>query len=127
MPNKRYLLALPFLLTLVIIISSSLPGGWLPHWVSYKIDKSLHSLAYGLLACCWLIALRPLISSISGQALITIIICLVSGLGLEWLQNLIPHRRPDILDLQADMIGVLVVTGCWWLVMQIQYFRKSRQ
>ncbi len=127
MAKRHYFLLLPLLLTAIIAISASLPGALLPHWLHHNFDKTVHTVVYGLLAMSWLMALRPFLRSISLAVIITMLLCLTTGFGLEWLQDIIPRRRSDPLDVRADMIGVLVVCGVWWVIVQFQRFQQARQ
>lgn len=126
MERPYYLLALPLLLTMVIIIAATIPGTMLPHWLRHNFDKTLHTLAYAILSLSWLFALRPFIPSNTAAIGLTFCLCLLLGLGLEWLQEIIPRRRMDPLDLRADLIGVLIVCAGWWLSQQLRRLWQAR-
>lgn len=101
----------------MIIIGAALPEKWLPHLFSYRNDKYVHALAFGLLTATWLIALRPRISSLHLGLITATLLCLASAFGIEWLQDLVPSRHRDALDLKAGIQGISIVAGLWWLIM----------
>ena len=121
MAGKRKLLRLlpALLVTGAIFASASLPGKYQPSFLHGGVDKYAHALAYGILAASFLFAFGrnlprrfPLRVSTA-----TIFICLAYGGLEEWYQSIIPGRRPDKVDLEADMIGVIVVILFWVVIL----------
>ncbi|MEN8257689.1 MAG: VanZ family protein [Thermodesulfobacteriota bacterium] len=118
--TRKLLRLLPALLvTGAIFAAASLPGKYQPSFLHGGVDKYAHALAYGILAASYLFAFGrnlprrfPLRTSTA-----TIFICLAYGGLEEWYQSFIPGRRPDKVDLEADMIGVMVVILFWVIIL----------
>lgn len=118
--SRRLLHLLPALaMSGAIFAGASLPGKYLPPFLHGGVDKYAHALVYGLLAASYLFAFGNdlLRRSPLGMSLATIGICLLYGGLEEWYQSIIPGRRPDRFDLEADMIGVMVVIMCWMIIL----------
>ncbi len=121
MPETRKLLRLlpALLVTGAIFAAASLPGKYQPSFLHGGVDKYAHALAYGILAASYLFAFGrnlprrfPLRISTA-----TIFICLAFAGLEEWYQSIVPGRRPDKVDLEADMIGVMVVVLFWVVIL----------
>jgi VanZ family protein len=105
----------PLVMSAAIFVSASLPGKYQPTFLHGGVDKYAHALVYGLLAASFLFAFgRDLLRRFPLRvSMATILICLVYGGLEEWYQQLVPGRRPDRADLEADMVGVLLVVLFW--------------
>lgn len=115
-PAVQRLRVIPVLLmTGAIIAAASLPGKYQPALLHNGIDKYAHALIYGMLAASYLFAFGAgLIRRFPVRiSLVTLVICLAYAVLEEIYQSIIPGRRADIVDLEADMIGVLLVTLVW--------------
>ncbi len=127
--TRKLLRLLPALImTGAIFAAASLPGKYQPSFLHGGVDKYAHAFAYGVLAASFLFSfgrdlpLRfPLRISMA-----TIFICLIYGGLEEWYQSIIPGRRPDKVDLEADMIGVMVVI-MFWIIIVLKRPAKCRQ
>lgn len=125
MPGKLLRLLPLFVVTAAIIAAASLPGKYQPSFLHHGVDKYAHAVAYGTLAASYLYAFGSnLIRRYPVRISIAVLlICLTYGGLEEWYQSLIPGRRPDKVDLEADMIGVMIVT-LFWIAFR---FKKSVQ
>lgn len=127
--TRKLLRFLPALLvTGSILAAASLPGKYQPAFLHGGVDKYAHALAYGVLAASLLFAFGrdfprrfPIRTSMA-----TILICLIYGGLEEWYQSVIPGRRPDRVDLEADMIGVMVVT-LFWVIFLLKRTARCQQ
>ncbi|MBU0682373.1 MAG: VanZ family protein [Proteobacteria bacterium] len=130
MPETRKLLRLlpALVMTGAIFAAASLPGKYQPSFLHGGVDKYAHALAYGFLAASYLFALgRDLPRRFPLRiCLATIFICLIYGGLEEWYQSIIPGRRPDRVDLEADMVGVMVVV-LFWIIILLKKPAKCRQ
>lgn len=127
--TSKLLRLLPSLtMTVAIFAAASLPGKYLPSFLHGGVDKYAHALAYGILAASYLYAFGPDLSRRFPVriSITTIFICLIYGGLEEWYQSIIPGRRPDKLDLEADMIGVVVVI-LFWIIILLRRPAKCRQ
>ncbi len=118
--TRTLLRLLPALtMTGAIFAAASLPGKHLPSFLSGGVDKYAHALAYGILAASYLFAFgRDLPRRFPVRvSMATIFICLLYGGLEEWYQSIIPGRRSDKVDLEADMIGVIVVILFWIIIL----------
>lgn len=118
--SRRLLHLLPALaMSGAIFAGASLPNKHLPAFLHGGVDKYVHALVYGLLAASYLFAFGNdlLRRSPLGMSLATIVICLFYGGLEEWYQSIIPGRRPDRFDLEADMIGVMVMIMFWMIIL----------
>lgn len=92
----------------VIFIFAHMPN--VPGWIlrTQMSDKTLHYLGYLLLVFLWWFSIYPnkKPSFFSRPLWFTFAMMLVYGATDEWLQRF-THRTPDIMDLAADMLGVL--------------------
>ncbi len=127
-PHKLLRLLPALLATGAIFAAASLPGKYQPTFLHGGVDKYAHAVAYGLLAASFLFAFgRTLPRRFPVRiSLATITICLIYGALEELYQSLIPGRRPDKVDLEADMIGVMVVT-LFWVILLLKRPAKCQQ
>ncbi len=118
--SPKLLRLLPALtMTGAIFAAASLPGKYQPTFLHGGVDKYAHAVAYGILAASYLFAFgRDLPRRFPVRtSLTTILICLIYGGLEEWYQSFIPGRRPDKVDLEADMIGVMAVILLWIIIL----------
>ena len=92
----------------VIFLLAHMPN--VPGWIlrTQMSDKTLHYLGYLLLVFLWWFSIfpsqRPTL--FSKPLWFTIAMMLIYGATDEWLQRF-THRTPDVMDLMADMAGVI--------------------
>jgi len=94
--------------SLAVVIVSLIPGGDLT--APGELDKIGHFLAYAIMAFWGLSAFRTRRTSI-----LVIIFCLLLGVGLEYLQQLVSGRDPSLADGLANFLGVFVGTLIYFL------------
>lgn len=71
-------------------------------------DKVIHTFAYLLLTINWLLAYRLKTKELKFSMLIVILV-FVYGIVIEVLQRtLTTHRQLDILDIVANLVGVVI-------------------
>lgn len=103
--NTR-LMGLGYLIYGAILILGNAPGlrGDIG---AYASGFELHSLAYGVLAAIFYLALRARAAERIGFALLTIALM---GSGDELIQSYFPYRHASIVDWSVDVAAALVVT-----------------
>lgn len=70
------------------------------------LDKILHCIAYFVLAMSWIVAFYK--NKISNLNLKTTILSMLYALSDEYHQTFIPTRSFEVLDLVADVFGILL-------------------
>jgi len=103
---------------LLILVIGSLPVA--PPGTQRFSDKTLHCIAFGILAWLASRAFRHLSPEAPARALVRGFLASVAlGGGLELWQALLPYRSSELLDFVADAIGaliaVLITAGVWQL------------
>ncbi len=75
------------------------------------VDMLLHVVAYGCLAAA------PALAFAAPRAALLLALAMAPyGLGLEWLQDLVPGRQYSLSDAVANAIGAGAGTAAgWWL------------
>ncbi len=100
-----------------IFLLSHQPGDSL-HMPSFipGFDKLVHMIVYGLLAATILYAFEPAINNgrTSVLFLVTVILCILYGIGDEFHQSFIPGRFASIVDLAADTLGAVAACAVWF-------------
>ncbi|WP_024951516.1 VanZ family protein [Cobetia crustatorum] len=92
------------LLCLLLILFGTLSPGEPHPEQTFPWDKLQHFSAFVLLA---------LMTRLSGiSSLIILPALLLLGVGIEFLQLLIPYRGAEVLDALADFLGILAGLGC---------------
>jgi VanZ family protein len=106
------------LLLLVFIIAAVLFESTLPATVDSekipKLDKLVHFLVFGLIAYLGVFLLNSY--KIAGNWLsmvITLVLMLLLGVVVEWLQSFTPGRTATINDVYADVAGAVVFMVVW--------------
>jgi VanZ family protein len=102
----------------LILVIGSLPVA--PPGTERFSDKTLHCIAFGILAWLASRAFRHLSPGEPASALVRGFLSSVAvGAGLELWQALLPYRSAELLDFVADAIGaliaVLITAGVWQL------------
>jgi len=79
-------------------------------------DKSLHIIAYGILAGAFLYGLHPFVddSNRGVTAIVVVLFCLLFGISDEFHQSFIAGRYVSFWDVVADGLGALLIVG-WWM------------
>jgi hypothetical protein len=96
--------------SLIIFISSSIPGYALPDISIWSWDKWVHVAIFGLMALCALIGFESAAvyrgKSRTWVILWSLMYCVVYGASDEWHQWFVPNRSCELLDFYADLVGI---------------------
>ena len=115
MPRKVYLV-LAVLYTLALTVASLITLKGMPELGTDMDDKLYHVLAYMILFIIWCFALSK---PIGRKRLIALALyCIAFGIIIEAIQGKVNvNRMADILDVVANIIGVLVgfIIGRKWI------------
>lgn len=99
---------------LVIFIQSSYPSIGMSRGL--HLDKLLHLAAYAILG--FLFARAYGASRLRGNVVLIVILGIASaslyGILDESHQYFVPHRRADLLDVGADILGSVIGVGLYW-------------
>ncbi|MGD8967340.1 MAG: VanZ family protein [Anaerolineae bacterium] len=90
----------------------SVPGRW-----DVLLKKTMHALAYGVLAGLIVRALRGYWSDDGLIRLVSIGLALAYALSDEYHQTFVPGRDGNLIDVAADavgMAGAMVLDRRWW-------------
>ena len=108
-----------------IIAASTVPGTpkpgdaafvWLVYATPTGLQKSLHVVAYGVLAVLTLWTLQERVASGSVRILAVVLSTLVLGALLEWYQTTVPGRFGSLTDVLLNGAGILLgVLVARWL------------
>jgi VanZ family protein len=98
--------------TLAIVAGCVFPGRSIPKLAFAGADKAVHFGMFMLWAIAWLAALGPgylrMVAVFFGGVIL--------ASATEMAQGLLPWQRsPDYLDWAADLAGVVLACGVWWL------------
>ena len=107
---RRRWLVVFVLLCAVTLAVALLPATRAPNGTGW--DKLDHLLAFAALGVVGVLALRPTLRG----AMLVLAVLVMLGAGIEWLQSLVPSRRPDFADFVADMAGAVAGTLLAWLL-----------
>lgn len=110
MNGNRLNAHLPWLLLMILItIQSSLSGFRLPPLGLKFEDKLVHFLIFGILG--WLIirgmSIEPSRWIQKRKIIISLTIAILFAISDEWHQSLTLKRDADLLDLLADVLGII--------------------
>jgi VanZ family protein len=99
---------------LIFIVSAqptlpSVPGLW-----DLLLKKTMHALAYGVLAALLMRALRGYWSDERWIRLVSIGVSVAYALSDEFHQTLVPGRDGNLIDVAVDAVGVIVATALDW-------------
>ena len=122
---SRTLLWIPvFALMAAIFVASSMSSPPTPAGVS---DKSLHWLAYALLAALTLRALAEATWANVGARTVLAAWAIASAYGVtdEFHQRFTPGRHADWYDIAADALGAASAVGALWAWGIIRRFRRA--
>jgi VanZ family protein len=102
----------------LILVIGSLPVA--PPGAQRFSDKTLHCIAFGILAWLACRAFRYFSPEVPGRALgFGFASSVALGGGLELWQAFLPYRSAEFLDFVADAVGaliaVLIIAGVWQL------------
>lgn len=81
------------------------------------IDLVAHMTIYALLACTVFFAWPDRFKRGAPFATVcyTVVFCLLYGISDEFHQAFVPGRFVSVLDVVADTVGPLFISGLWWL------------
>ena len=94
------------LMMIAIYIESSISNISLPDLGISFTDKLAHFGVFGIMG--WVLTRGMIISKVKYPILIAVIIGFVFAITDEWHQSKVPGRDADILDVVADLIGLIV-------------------
>lgn len=94
------------LMMLAITIQSSISNISLPNLGITFTDKLAHFGVFGIMG--WLLTRGMIIGNAKYPILIAIIIGFAFAITDEWHQSKVPGRDADVLDVLADLIGLIV-------------------
>ena len=100
-----------------IFYLSHQPGDFVSLPQIVGLDKAAHAIAYGILAATLLFGVQPFTHDANRIviAIVTVLFCLLFGIGDEFHQSFIPGRFVSGWDVVADGIGGLLVVGFWYI------------
>ena len=106
---KKFVLPLAVFYTISLTVLSLIRLNGMPGIGTDYDDKLYHIIAYALLTFLWYLAIKKNNFNIS---IIQIVIgCISFGIVIEALQGkLISYRAGDVLDVVANVIGVVIAT-----------------
>lgn len=85
-----------------------------------------HALAYGTLCFVLCLYFRFERKSAFSASVLALTITFFLGVGTEAAQAFSPDRVPDIVDIQDNMIGALIGTGLFLMMLQSAFLRKPK-
>ena len=97
------------LVLLVAVLAGSLVSLPVPVEQVMLYDKWLHFAAYGTLMLWFAQIFRP-----SPSRLLLAVVLVAFGVGIEYLQGMTLTRRPDAIDVLANVTGVLIGGALAW-------------
>ncbi len=77
------------------------------------VANLLHVPAYGLLAWLWILSLRGRGVAKPRVVIVTLVVCALYGTATELVQAIVPGRFASVLDVLANIAGVLIVSA-WY-------------
>jgi len=80
----------------------------------------------GSVAVASAIATTPLFSSRRKLFLLTLMFVMIFGIAIEILQDYVPRRRADLIDLLGDLVGAVFSLGFVWAAGLRPFARKPR-
>lgn len=87
--------------------------------IEFLFRKSVHVIAYGLLALFAYLALRPFISRISWKVTLSLVVVLLVAIGDEWNQSTVATRTGAVQDVVLDLAGGILALFILWVVRKI--------
>jgi VanZ family protein len=99
---------------LIFFVSAqpSLPS--VPAWWDLILKKSMHALAYGVLTCLYLRALRGTWRDDRRIRIASVALAVAYALSDEYHQTFVLGRNGNWVDVTIDSVGVLGVTFLDW-------------
>jgi len=91
---------------IAITIESSISNISLPNIGISFTDKLAHFGVFGIMG--WLLTRGMVLSRIKHPLLVAVIIGFIFAVIDEWHQSKVPGRDADVLDVAADLIGLIV-------------------
>lgn len=106
------------LMMIAITIESSISNISLPDIGINFTDKLAHFAVFGIMG--WVLTRGMILSKIKYPVLISVVIGFVYAITDEWHQSFVPGRDSDVLDVLADLIGLVFFAHLYKLF--IYYF-----
>ena len=106
---------LTLLWAVIVAVLLLLPGDDLPKKELFKgFDKVVHVLLFGILSFLFVSIWEQRSSNIDWRIiLISFLVSFVYSTLLEYLQNFIPGRQYDLIDLLANSTGIVLGLTIW--------------
>lgn len=116
----RYLNAhAPWILMMAAItIESSISNVSLPDLGIDFTDKLAHFAVFGIMG--WVLTRGMILSNMKHPILISVLIGFIFAITDEWHQSFVPGRDADVVDVVADLFGLIVFANLYKLF--IRYF-----
>ncbi len=109
----------PWILVMIAItVESSISNISLPNIGINFTDKLAHFTVFGIMG--WVLTRGMLLSNIKYPIILSILIGFIFAISDEWHQSFVPGRDSDVLDVLADLIGLIVFANLYKLF--IYYF-----
>lgn len=102
------------LMVIAVVVASLLPQEQIPVKITFS-DKIVHFLSYFILSFFALLSSRQKHSLLSILALQVLI-----GIGVEVAQSFVPGRTPELLDILANSLGVILGALVYFLYRKIK-------
>lgn len=129
--TKKYIRYLPAMLwAIFILVLCMLPGKDLPKagWMDYlSLDKIVHASFYFTLGILMLNASKHLhqVQQLSYYSkILNLTLCILYGIGIEYLQEAFTDRHFDWWDATANSVGALLATLLYERITQHPWFRS---
>jgi VanZ family protein len=104
----------PWILMMVaIFVESSISNLSLPDMGITFTDKLAHFIVFGIMG--WALTRGMILSKIKYPIIISIVIGFVFAVSDEWHQSYVPGRDSDVMDVMADLIGLIVSANLYKL------------
>lgn len=105
-----------------ILIATLMPGKSIPSVSLFRFDKLIHAFIFGVFAGLCLYGLNRSKDSVSVKAWVYVgLFTIIWSISIEGMQSFIPDRGADLLDVIANIIGVLIAQSVFYFY----FFRKK--
>ncbi|MBN1408142.1 MAG: VanZ family protein [Calditrichaceae bacterium] len=109
----------PWILVMIAItIESSISNISLPDMGITFTDKLAHFMVFAIMG--WTLTRGMLLSKIKYPIIIAVVIGFIFAVTDEWHQSFVPGRDADVIDVIADLFGLIVSANLYKLF--IRYF-----
>lgn len=113
--------------SLILSVSSVQPQACALFFLrSTELFPFAHASAYGFLCFVLCLYFRFERKTPFRASFLALLLTFFIGAGTEAAQAFSPDRTPDVMDVHDDMIGALIGTGLFLLMVRTGWFRKTR-